>query len=160
MDKWHVVAFLHWVLLCSVPTNHNPKYQPSSRPSIAFSHVHPAGVFGDLHQGMVRNAVAPAVAVQFIQGFALLSQTGTFTAPTEAEALEEMPHSGFDKCDASLDPAHRNLQVVHLTVIVSCCQVVSAEWAQEESQEQVKNLGRSGQEAGTLLLLLKGASLP
>lgn len=84
---------------------------------------------------MVGDAVAFAIAVQFVQGFALLGEA--LTGPAEAEALEELPHGGFDKCDAPLDPAHSYLQVVHLAVIIGRRQVVGTERAQEESQEQV-----------------------
>lgn len=93
---------------------------------------------------MVGNAVALAVAVQFIKGFALLGQAGPFGASAKAEALEEMPHGGLDEGDAALDAAHRDLEVVHLAVVVGCGQVVGTERAQEESQEQVKNLRRKG----------------
>lgn len=88
----------------------------------------------DVHPGVVGNAIQLLV-IHVVQRLLLvlhrwfLQQTG-----------HQYPYFHFYPRNSYLDAHDGNLQVVGLTVVICCSQVVSAERAQQQGKEQVQHL--------------------
>ena len=87
----------------------------------------------DVGAGVVGDAVG-FLLIQLVQRFHFVS-----LALLEM-GLHEGMHFQLDPRHALLDPDHGDLQVVHFSIIVGGCQVVSTEGAQKQGQKQVQHL--------------------
>lgn len=62
--------------------------------------------------------------------------------PPLQEPTAEVPGGPLEKAQAPLDTGQGQLEVVHLPVLVRGCEVVCAERAEQQSQEEVQDLWR------------------
>lgn len=58
------------------------------------------------------------------------------------EPTAEVPGGPLDKAQAPLDASQRQLEVVHLSILIGGCEVVCAEGAEQQGQEEVQDLWR------------------